>query len=104
MSRLAIVAAALVVLATTGCKKNTPLECRAFVETVEKLESCSKLPESTRKLIKGQADTMKRAMDQLDDAGGDIPDSQRREMERMCKKQGDTIREAYKKVAPDCLD
>ena len=103
MNKLLI--AVLVLGGMAGCSKKRVAECDAFVETIEKISKCDKLPEDQRKSVADSGKAIKDALKMIDDAGGvgDAPEDLVRQMRETCKTQNTTVIEQFQKVAPECV-
>ena len=88
-----------------GCSKKRVAECDAFVETIEKISKCDKLPEDQRKSVAESGKAIKDALKMIDDAGGvgDAPDHLVKQLRDTCKTQNTTVIEQFQKVAPECV-
>ena len=95
----------LVLGAMAGCSKKRVAECDAFVETIEKLSKCDKIPANERTPVAESAKQIKDALKMIDDAGGvgDAPEDLVRQMRETCKTQNTTVIEQFQKVAPECV-
>ena len=103
MNKLLIAAAALALAA--GCSKERVAECDAFVETIEKISKCDKLPAEQRNQVAESGKQIKDALKMIDDAGGvgDAPEDLVRQLRDTCKTQNTTVIEQFQKVAPECV-
>lgn len=95
----------LVLGSMAGCSKKRVAECDAFVETIEKLSKCDKIPADQRTQVAESAKQIKDALKMIDDAGGvgDAPEDLVRQMRDTCKTQNTTVIEQFQKVAPECV-
>jgi hypothetical protein len=103
MNKLLIVA--LVFAGAAGCSKKRVAECDAFVETIEKISKCDKLPADQRTAVSESGKQIKDALKMIDDAGGvgDAPEDLVKQLRDTCKTQNTTVIEQFQKVAPDCV-
>lgn len=99
MNRLLI---AVLVLGA-GCSKKHVAECDAFVETIDKISKCDKIPAAEREQLASSAKQIKDALKMLDEAGGDAPDDLVKQMRETCGSQNRTVIEQFQKVAPECV-
>ena len=90
---------------TAGCSKKRVAECDAFVETVEKISKCDKIPAEQRTQLAESAKSIKEALKMIDDAGGvgDAPADVVKQMRETCGTQNRTVIEQFQKVAPECV-
>jgi hypothetical protein len=87
--------------AATGCAKKRIPECDAFVKTIEKIASCSKVPDAQRITILDSAKTIRDSLQMIDEAGGvaDAPADLVSSMRDACKTQDASLQQMY----ADCL-
>jgi hypothetical protein len=102
VTRLRVVVLALGALgALGGCAKKRIPECDAFVKTIEKVGTCSKIPDAQRSTILESAKTIRDSLQMIDEAGGvaDAPADLVGSMRDACKTQDASIKQMY----ADCL-
>jgi hypothetical protein len=102
---LCVCAVAAAMLVGAGCSKKRVAECDDFVETVEKIAKCDKLPEDQRKQVADSGKTIKDALQMIDDAGGvgDAPQDLVKQLRDTCKTQNTSVTDTFKKLQPDCM-
>ncbi len=95
----AVVCAA--VLGLGGCAKKRIPDCDAFVKTIEKIGTCSKVADDQRKTILDSAKTIRDSLQMIDEAGGvsDAPADLVNSMRDACKTQDASLKQLY----ADCL-
>ncbi|MBI4952221.1 MAG: hypothetical protein HY908_09315 [Myxococcales bacterium] len=87
-------------VSTAGCgDKGPPPACKAFATTIGKVEGCASFPESQRSMLKAQRERMDELMKRLES----MPSDALKEVGDMCAQQDTAIREAFAKLAPDCM-
>jgi hypothetical protein len=94
------------VLLLGACKSHERIaECDHFLETAEKIANCSKLPPEGREMMKGATEAMRRALKQVDDAGGARAGGQEvlDMLSKSCKDQESKLVDLYKSDLGDCL-
>ena len=103
MNKLVVLVGALVL--GSGCSSKRVPECDEFVQTIEKISKCEKLPEEQRKPLAESAKQIKDALQMIDDAGGvdKAPDHLVRQMKDTCKTQNRMVVEQFQKLAPECM-